>query len=340
MKVIIVGFGVAGKHYLKLLRRKKITNIFILDKNKIPKSNFYRSISFEQIKKEDIFFDFAIISSPSGSHYEHAKFFLTRKSNVLIEKPFVLKLDHANDLIKLSKRHRLKCWTSLQNRYNLATSKLNREIKKNTIGKINLVDCTMLWHRNEKYYKNEWRGKYLSDGGVLTNQAIHLLDTLIYNFGRILYFDVFADFNKKKLQAEDLIIINFKHKNGVFSSLKATTRANENFRSAIDVIGSKGRIIVKGISLNTFNKFNIRNLILSKKHSEEFGDRLGPIGGMGFGHTKLLNEFLSKKFISTKDIEISKNIYLLELIHSIYNNIEKRKKFNKVIKVASRLGKK
>jgi len=159
--------------------------------------------------------------------------------------------------------------------------------------------------------------------------------------------DIFTDdFKVFKITMSDItantsMVIQFRFVNSSGSIVTANyDRANENFRSAIDVIGSKGRIIVKGISLNTFNKFNIRNLILSKKHSEEFGDRLGPIGGMGFGHTKLLNEFLSKKFISTKDIEISKNIYLLELIHSIYNNIEKRKKFNKVIKVASRLGKK
>ena len=62
------------------------------------------------------------------------------------------------------------------------------------------------------------------DGGVLTNQAIHLLDTLIYNFGNVLSFDVFADFNKKKLEAEDLILINFKHTNGLLSSFKATTK--------------------------------------------------------------------------------------------------------------------
>ena len=97
---------------------------------------------------------------------------------------------------------------------------------------------------------------YISlDGGVLTNQAIHLLDMLIYVFGPIKYFDAMASYNKSKLEAEDLIIINFKHKNGILSSFKATTRANRNYRTAIDVIGSKGRYIVKGIALNTFNIF-------------------------------------------------------------------------------------
>ena len=74
----------------------------------------------------------------------------------------------------------------------------------------------------------------------------------------------------KKLEAEDLILINFKHTNGLLSSFKATTRANNNYRSAIDVIGDKGRIIVKGVSLNTFSKFKNDNLVLNKKFSENF----------------------------------------------------------------------
>ena len=55
----------------------------------------------------------------------------------------------------------------------------------------------MIWHRSKKYYQTKWRGNYKLDGGVLTNQGIHLLDTLIYNFGEIKNFDVIADFDKK-----------------------------------------------------------------------------------------------------------------------------------------------
>ena len=50
----------------------------------------------------------------------------------------------------------------------------------------------------DKFYS--CRGKYFSDGGVLNNQAIHLLDALIYNLGPIKNFDVFAGFSKKKLE--------------------------------------------------------------------------------------------------------------------------------------------
>ena len=339
MKIVIVGFGTAGKHYFNLIKSKKKIELYVIDEISLPISKKYKQISFNYIKQKNILFDSAIIASPSGLHFKHALFFLQRGSNVLIEKPFVLRLDHAKKLINISTKKKLKCWTSLQNRYNLATSKLRTEINSKSIGNISLVDCTMLWHRNKKFFSNNWRGKYSSDGGVLTNQAIHLLDALIYNFGHIDNFDVFADFDKKKLEAEDLIIINFKHKGGVLSSFKATTRANNNYRSAIDVIGSKGRIIVKGISLNTFSKFKNDNLILNKKYSENFGENQGAKGGMGFGHKKILNEFLKNKKNSSKHLEIQHNYYLLKLIHSVYNSIKSRKKFNKISNKESMLGK-
>lgn len=197
----------------------------------------------------------------------------------------------------------------------------------------------MLWHRDKKYYSNNWRGKYSSDGGVLTNQAIHLLDTLIFNFGKIKSFDAYAEFNKNKLEAEDLIIINFRHQNGILSSFKATTRANKNYRSAIDIVGDKGRIIVKGISLNTFSKFKNNELILNKKFSENFGENLGAVGGMGFGHEKILDEFLIKNKRSSRKLEIKENYYLLQVIHSIYNCIHNGKKINKIKDIKSVLGK-
>lgn len=338
MNIVIVGLGVAGLNYVNILKNKKKTNLYVIDDKKNLKSKYYSITTFEEIKKKNFFFEYAIVASPSGMHFEHAEFFLKRNSNVLIEKPFVLRIDHAKKLINLSKKKKLKCWTSLQNRYNLAIIKLEKELKKKKIGKINLVDCTMLWHRNKKYYQGNWRGRYSMDGGVLTNQAIHLLDALIFNFGKVVNFNVLAGFNKKKLEAEDLILLNFKHKNGVYSSLKATTRADKNYRSAIDIVGSKGRIVINGISLNIFNKFKNGYMHFDKKNSEIFKTTAGAKGGMGSGHTKLLKEFFIKNKNSSQKLEISKNLYLIKLIHSIYNFILKNKKTNTVKNKNSILG--
>ena len=76
------------------------------------------------------------------------------------------------------------------------------------MGKVSSVDSVLLWNRSRQYYKTSWRGRYKTDGGVLANQAIHLLDMLVYLFGPIKKFNVLAGFEKKKLQYVDLIKID------------------------------------------------------------------------------------------------------------------------------------
>lgn len=266
----------------------------------------------------------AIIATPSHLHFKYAKYFLNNNVEVLVEKPAVLKKKHCEILSKLSSRKKLRCWVTFQNRYNSAITKLKKDIISKKIGKISLVDCTLFWHRNKSYYNVDWRGDYKTDGGVLANQAIHLLDALIYIFGPVKYFNSLAGFNKKKLSAEDLILLNFKHKNNIFSCFKATTRANKDYRVAMDIIGNNGRIIVKGISLNTYHYFKKNKFITDKKSTENFSIN-GIENAIGNGHKKIIEEFLTKKK-STRNLEIQKNIYLLKLIHSIYYNINQKSK--------------
>ena len=57
MSIIIVGFGAAGKHYLKLLKNKS-KKIYVLDDKKIPSNKYYNIISIEEIINKKLFFKF------------------------------------------------------------------------------------------------------------------------------------------------------------------------------------------------------------------------------------------------------------------------------------------
>ncbi len=341
MNILIIGFGTAGKFYFNILKSfKKKHNIYVVDDLKLPFSKEFKQIQFnsKELKKNSI--EFAIVSTPSGSHYNYALKLIENSINVLIEKPFVLNLFEAKNLIKKSKLKKIKCWVVFQNRYNLAIKKLIQVVKKKILGKIFLIDCSLIWKRDKKYYNSPWRGKFKSDGGVLSNQAIHLIDAVVFIFGKIKKFNSILEFNKKKLEAEDLAILNFVHENKILTSLKATTRADSNYRSAMDVIGEKGRVLVKGISLNTFHYLKGNDIKNDKKNSEEFGIGAGAIGAMGNGHFKILKEFLDKKIKkSSQKLEIKYNMHILKLLHSIYN-AEKTKNLNYVLDKESILGKK
>ena len=239
-------------------------------------------------------------------------------------------MSDAKKLIKLTAQKKLKCWVAFQNRHNLAMSQLKKVIDLKQIGNISLIDAALFWCRDFKYYQVGWRGKYETDGGVLANQAIHLLDALVYVFKKVKKFNFIIDYNKKKLEAEDLIVLNLVHANRSISSLKATTRADTNYSSSIDVIGESGRVVVKGISLNTFHKFKYNQIVDDKKNSYLC---FVSIGAMGNGHLKILKEFLNiKNLNSSKDLEISKNLHVLEIIHSVYNAARNKKNISLLVK--------
>ena len=47
MNVLIIGFGVAGKYYLEILKNdKKIKKIYVFDKYKIKKNKYIKQIDF------------------------------------------------------------------------------------------------------------------------------------------------------------------------------------------------------------------------------------------------------------------------------------------------------
>lgn len=339
MNILIIGFGNVGKYYFSLLKKNQVVKkIYVCEKIRLPKNSNFSQISFDIniIKEKKI--SHAIICTPSNLHFKFSKILALNRINLLIEKPFVLNLKEAKKLININKKNKKKCWVSFQNRCNLAVQRAKKLIKKKIIGNIFLLDCCLFWSRNKKYYDVSWRGRYKTDGGVIANQAIHLLDSVIYLIGEIKNFNGFIKFNKKKLQAEDLISLNFEHNNKIITSFKATTRADANYSSSIDVIGEKGRILINGISLNKINLMKNNIIKLDKKNSEEFSSGSGVFGAMGNGHKKIIEEFLNQNTIkSSYHLEIKKNLHSLEVIHSIYNSINKNL-FLKIKSKQSRLG--
>ncbi len=322
-----------------LENNKKVKKIYVHD-TKIKINNpqaIKMNFNKRELKGNKI--SHAIIATPSNLHFKYAYILIKYSINILIEKPFVLKIAHAKALIKLSKNKKLKCWVVFQNRFNLAIQKLKRDLKRGILGKVFFIDCSLIWSRDKRYYSSSWKGKYKSDGGVLANQAIHLIDALVYIFGTVKKFNSILCYNKKKLQAEDLAIINFIHKNQLVSSFKATTRADSNYSSSIDVFGDKARALINGVSLNKFQIYKKNKLYKRPNDSEDFSNKPGALGAMGSGHFKILKEFLNNsKKNSSKNLEIDKNLHVLNIIHSVYNNSD-IKNFKDISSRQSILGK-
>ncbi len=333
MILTIFGFGSIGKYYLKIVNKNKFKSIYIVDRTfkklkKIQNISYLNEVNFKKLKINSTF---AIICTPSNLHFKHANFFIKNNTHVLIEKPFVLKYEDAISLSNISKKNELRCWTVFQNRFNEPVILLKKLLKKKSLGEIKFVICNLLWNREKKYYSDGWHGKYSTDGGVLTNQAIHLLDILIYVFGKFKFFDGNLQFDKKKLEAEDYISLNFTNVDNLPINFLATTRANKDYEMSIDIFGSKQRIKIGGIALNKLDFFDSS---LNKKYKKySFSTKYG----YGNKHKKLIENFFNLKKADKFDLSVEKNLYLIKLINSIYYYLIKKSNY-KVNKTKSVLG--
>ena len=228
MIYLIIGYGSIGKVYLNILKKNKFNHIYVLDtifKKKILKKNI-TFLDQPEFRKLLIKPNYVFICTPSFNHFNHAQYYLKKKIPVLIEKPFVLKTSDAKNLINLAKKNKVRCWVCFQNRLNKSVIAAKKLIKSNKIGKIKFINSSLFWSRDKIYYANGWRGRYSKDGGVLSNQAIHLLDILIYFFGTIDKFNGSLLYDKSKLSAEDLISLIFLNKSNIPISFNATTGLN------------------------------------------------------------------------------------------------------------------
>lgn len=333
MIITIFGYGSIGKYYLKILNKNKFKKIYIVDQN-IKKIRKYKNLIYVNdlyFIKNKIISNYAIICTPSHLHYKNAEYFLKNKCHVLIEKPFTLKYSDAFKLVNIKNKSKLKCWTVFQNRLNEPIKLLKKFIKIQILGEIQFIDCKLIWKREKKYYSDAWHGKYKTDGGVLTNQSIHLLDILVYLFGEVKGFNGNIKFNKKKLEAEDYIALNITLKNNIPVSYIATTRANKDYAMSIDVFGSKNRFKVSGIALNKFDLFSKELNLKYKKY--KFNTKMG----FGNKHKSILPDFFNLKSKDKFNLSIEKNLYLIKLINSVYHYLHIDKEYS-VNKTKSILG--
>lgn len=138
----ILGVGNWGRNYIKAieaipdanlkylcLKKKKALDGFA---NKFIKVYDYKDL----LKFKDI--DGIIIATPSITHYELARFFLSRSYNLLIEKPFTTSYKDAEDLKKIYQRTKAVVMVGHIYLYNAAYLKFKEFIKK--VGEIRYLD--------------------------------------------------------------------------------------------------------------------------------------------------------------------------------------------------------
>ena len=132
INIAVIGVGYLGKFHLeKFLSHKNCVTKWIVDNNlKNENLDIVENIAITDDYKgilNDV--DAVSIVTPTISHYEIAKYFLSNKKHVLIEKPMTQTVSQAEKLLLLAKKNRVVLQAGHLERFNPVMKKLSQDVK-------------------------------------------------------------------------------------------------------------------------------------------------------------------------------------------------------------------
>jgi UDP-N-acetyl-2-amino-2-deoxyglucuronate dehydrogenase len=326
----ILGCGRVSEYHAKIIKKNKFTNLFAVCDKKILKAKRlgkkFNVKSFQDYKdliKEKKKIDVIAILTESGNHYKDVIKLSPHFKNLIIEKPAALKVEHVIKMKNISKKFKTNLFFVQQNRFNKPIQKVFEILNKKKLGKIALCSVKLRWHRDQKYYDSDkWRGTRKLDGGVLSNQAIHHLDIMLWLMGKVRKISAFYKTRFAKIESEDTIVINFEFNNGAIGVFEATTCFRPTDKEAsICIMGEKGHLEVGGKSLNKFISYDIKGI---KENLNSSNEKIKDLYGNGH---KILYQEILENILNNKKLLISFDsiYYLIKILEKIYFSASKNK---------------
>jgi predicted dehydrogenase len=329
-----VGCGRVGQRYLELFTNGEVKDgrlAHVCDIQAERAEKFSRSANARSwtdlatMLREASEIDCVTISTPSGDHADNIRTALEAGKHVIVEKPITMRPEQAEALGELAKEKGLMFGVIKQNRYNPAMRALKSTVESGRFGKLVLGTVRVRWARDIGYYSSDaWRGKFASDGGVITNQAIHHIDALQWVMGPVEAVCAHGVARLNPIEVDDTTVAILKFANGASGAIEATTAARpDDIEASLSVLGEEGSVVVGGWALNDimFWKFatpRAEDATAVQDHSQVIPT------SYGYGHAPLLQDVIEslKRGDIQAPIDAFEGAKTLSIIHALYRSME------------------
>lgn len=173
MRTIVVGLGVQGNKRKLVAGKDVVATVDLIH----PDAN-YKSLMEVPLH----LYDGALVCTPDDSKIELLYYLLNNGKHLLVEKP-LLAPDTAQleELSKIARSKKVVCYTAYNHRFEPHFVRMKETIESGRLGKIY---CVRMFYGNgtARLVRNSpWRDK---GAGVLPDLGSHLLDTVLFWFGK------------------------------------------------------------------------------------------------------------------------------------------------------------
>lgn len=325
VRFAFVGCGsISKKHIAAISEQKEAELVGVFDVSESYLSSFekdnkdiplFDSID-PMIKQTDP--DVLCILSPSGFHSKN--FFDLAKYNkhFIIEKPLALKFEDTKKMKAVCDHHDIKVFVCLQNRYNPPIRKIKETLDEGLFGDLVIGTVRARWTRKQSYYDQKpWRGTWELDGGVLTNQASHHIDALLWMMGDVDTVVAKSATRLVNIEAEDTGVAILKFKNGALGVIEATTATRPiDLGSSLSVLGQKASVEVGGYFMNEIKTWNFEKATILEEKDKKVPDVFA------WNHSKFYENIISDlKGNSATLVNIDEASKSIKIINAIYDSI-------------------
>jgi predicted dehydrogenase len=191
------------------------------------------------------------VCTPSGLHAEHGIAAAEAGKHVITEKPIDIVLAKIDRLIEVCERKGVKLACIFQHRFNPGARRVKAALEQGKFGQPLLCATSVKWFRAQSYYDgDDWRGTWALDGGVLSNQAIHYIDQMVWLMGEVKEV-TFAEIatRARRMEAEDIAQATVHFANGAWGFIQASTITWPGLATRIEVCGTTGAAVMEGDGL-------------------------------------------------------------------------------------------
>lgn len=229
------------------------------------------------------------ICAPSGYHETLAVQAAQAGKHIILEKPMAMTVAEAKRIYEACERYNVKLSIVHPNRFRPAVQLAYDLITSGALGTISHVGATVRWNRNDAYYEAEkWRGTWKLDGGILLNQAIHMLDLLVWMMGDVTHTKAYHATRAHSIETDDVAVGILEFASGGLGVLEATVNVYEkNLEETLSIFGTKGTIKLGGTSVSNVEFLNLLQPLTAEQEGLLRQSEYLPFGP---GHAALITD--------------------------------------------------
>ncbi|HEX6225281.1 MAG TPA: oxidoreductase [Chryseolinea sp.] len=210
-------------------------------KQRYPQTKIVRTFD-EVINDNNI--ELVIINTPNDSHFDYATKALEAGKHIVVEKPFTVTTQDADNLISLAKKKN-RVLTVFQNRrWDGDFMTVKKVVDNGWVGKI--AEFELHYDRYRNYIEaNTWKEEQGPGSGILYNLGSHMLDQVLVLFGMPLEVDARVGVQRPNGKVEDFYDIRL-HYQDFHAIVKSSYLVRESTPRYI-LHGTEGSFVKYGI---------------------------------------------------------------------------------------------